>query len=457
MYLRHTERMKHMYNIKFGISKDIITPKIRTTMLGFGSVFGKEFTAIHDDLYVKCLILEDGGQVLIFISLDLCFHDESLPEAIRDYIGEKYGVKRDNFLISYTHTHFGPTLKGYDFVFHSREYEDFLIGRIKDSIDRAFLNMYEGSIEYTHITGEWNISRRVKENGKVTAGITPSPDGECDKNLYLLKLTDSLGNIKVLGANFACHPSNGDRYTVLTSEYPGRLCHLIEAELYGCTAMFFQGFGGDSKLKMGAKSSKFHPITYEEINEVASSMVLRIKEALYGNDWLKIKPSLSSKMFKIKMPLDPYPLSFFQEELKLYSGGKNIPFDKSQVKGPGPLTSYLYWSNAEYVVNNYDQMEDFIMLNCGVVRLGEGFYIFTVGGEPSIDVKNVLKPLVPDDTLLCFGYNDAIAYVPSDKMLKEGGYEAGDSSVTEYRMKGKFKMGIDNLFREGFRRALDVL
>lgn len=115
------------------------------------------------------------------------------------------------------------------------------------------------------------------------------------------------------------------------------------------------------------------------------------------------------------------------------------------------------WSDAEYIVKNYDKLHDHLMLNCGIVRIGKGFYIFTVGGEPSYDVKKVLQKLLPEENILYFGYNDAIAYVPSDKMLEEGGYEAGDGSVTEYRMKGKFKKGIDNCFLEGFRNALNQL
>ncbi|HOJ10404.1 MAG TPA: neutral/alkaline non-lysosomal ceramidase N-terminal domain-containing protein [Clostridiales bacterium] len=444
-------------NIMFGVAKDIVTPCVETTMLGFGTVFGKSFTGIHDDLYVKCLLLKDGKQILVLLSLDLCFHDDSLPISIGEYLSEKYQIPYNNLLISYTHTHFGPCLKGYDFIFHSPEYESFLLQRIKDCINRAFLNIYEGTIEYTSILGEWNISRRLKVDDVMQRAILPNPDGECDKNMYLLKLTDKSGNVKVIAINFACHPSNLDSYRILSSEYPGRLCHLIEANNYGCTAVFFQGFGGDSKLKIGAKSSKFHPISYEDCNEVASSMALKIQSSLINKKWEVIQPSLSSRMFQIKIPLEVYPLSFFEKELQNFSDNSKVPFDKNMVKDYESNGSLLMWSNAEYVVNNYDRLHDYLILNCGIIRIGKGHYIFTIGGEPSYDVKKVLQELLPEANVLYFGYNDAIAYVPSDKMLEEGGYEAGDGSVTEYRMKGKFKKGIDNYFLEGFRNALNQL
>jgi len=126
---------------------------------------------------------------------------------------------------------------------------------------------------------------------------------------------------------------------------------------------------------------------------------------------------------------------------------------------PGEDNSLLMmWSRAGYILDHYDEMPDDLMLNCGIIRLSKDFYIFTVGGEPSYDVKRVLQQVLPSEyTMLFFGYNDAIAYVPSDKVLAEGGYEGGDRSVVEYRLKGKFKKGIDRLFMEGFKNALDNL
>ena len=96
--------------VKFGAAKDIITPCIRTTLMGFWSGFRQTFLNIHDDLYVRTLLLEDGSLKtrLSFVSLDLCFHDDSLTEELRDYVNEKYGIPLDNLLITYTHTHFGP-------------------------------------------------------------------------------------------------------------------------------------------------------------------------------------------------------------------------------------------------------------------------------------------------------------------------------------------------------------
>lgn len=441
--------------LRFGASKDIITPSIQTTMMGFGSVYGNRFQGIHDDLYVRVLQLQDNSKTIFLISLDLLFHDDTLADSLREYVWNKYKVPYDNLLVTYTHTHYGPAVKGYDFVFYKEAYEEFLYQRITQCIDRTYLNLCEGTVEYAAVAGEWNISRRRIVNGVADPSILPNPDGDADKMMYILKCSDLKGKIRVLVTNYACHPSNINSYRILSSEYPGRLCQLLEARNYGCTALFFQGAGADTKLKMGAKSSKFQPISYEECDEVASSMALRVQNALLNGQWTKIQPDLASKMFKIKMPLDVYPKSFFEEELKEYNRNERIRFDKSMVPTDEYSGTYLFWACAQYIIDHYDEMPDYLMLNCGVIRLAEDFYIFSVGGEPSVDVKRVLEKLVPKGNILFFGYNDAIAYVPSDKMLKEGGYEAGDRSITEYKMKGKFKAGIDERFIEGFQEALE--
>ncbi|HBN85448.1 MAG TPA: hypothetical protein DDZ89_16580 [Clostridiales bacterium] len=441
--------------IKFGVAKDIITPSVSVAMMGFGSVYGNIFQGIHDDLYVRTLMLQDHTNTCLLISMDLCFHEDSLTESIREYACQKHNVPKNNLLITYTHTHYGPNVKGYDDIFINEEYEQFLYQRVTQCIDRAFLNISEGTMDYSSVEGEWNISRRLNVNGVVNPSILPSPDGEVDKSIYILKFTDLNGNIKALLTNFACHPSNLKELRILSSEFPGRLCHLLEAYNYGCTTLFFQGFGADAKLKIGAKSSKFHPISYDECNETASSMALKVQNTLLNGNWMRSDPKLDSRMFQIKMPLDVYPKSVFEKDLQDYSRHSDKRFDKTMINPVEYSGSMLMWSHAQYVVDHYDELPDYLMLNCGVVQLGKNFYIFTVGGEPSYDVKKVLQTLLPNGNILFFGYNDAIAYVPTDKMLKEGGYEAGDRSITEYKMKGKFKAGIDDRFLEGFQKAMD--
>lgn len=78
-----------------------------------------------------------------------------------------------------------------------------------------------------------------------------------------------------------------------------------------------------------------------------------------------------------------------------------------------------------------------------------------VFGKPFTEVHDdlyVRALMMPDATVLCFGYNDAIAYVPSDKIIEEGGYEA-EGSVTEYRLKGRIAPGVDKIYCDALKQT----
>ena len=439
--------------VRFGVAKELITPCIPTTLMGFGSVFGKPFQNIHDDLYVRTLILQDSAEnQLVLISVDLCFHDESLTESLRGYAREKYHVSHDNLLVIYTHTHFGPAVKGYDFNFWKPAYEEFLFTRISQCLDRAYLNRYEGHLSYGTAEGRWNISRRRKIDGLIK--FAPDPEGETDNHIDILKFSDKAGNIKALLVNYACHPSNLKERLTISSEYPGRLCQILEQKYYGCTALFFQGAGADSKLRIGADGNKFNPISYENCDQVAAEMAEKINELLRSDRLLPLDLEIGSKLFKIRVPLETYPKEFFEKASETHSGQPGVRFDKTHLTDNCP--DLLLWACADEVIEHDDTLPDKIVLNCGVVRLNPDFYIFTVGGEPCSDVKKVLSKVIPGKKRLFFGYSDAIAYVPSDKIIAEGGYEA-EGSVTEYRLKGRIAPGIDELLIEYFTNAVKAL
>jgi len=455
--------MTEKYNtVTFGVAKELITPRERTTMIGFGTVFGVPFVDIHDDLYVRTLLLEDAdGEKVLLLGFDLLFHDDTLPNAIRGYAQEKYDVKPDNVHVSYSHTHYGPAVRGYDRNFATDSYEAYLFDRICASIDRAFLNTRKGTMQFAAVEGDWNVSRRLPQNGVME--FLPNPAGEADRNLYLLKFCDEQGKLRALLTSFACHPSNLAGYNTLSSEYPGRLCACIEGEYYGCTALFFQGFGSDTKLKKGMKTFRFGGLSYDELDEVAHSMLLGIKKKMISSDWKDVPAKLGAKVFTVELPLEVNPIEFYVEARDGHCtnavGRPGVKFERTPgVKSETAKNSAkLLWFCADYVIDNYDSLPETLTLNCGVVQLNPDFYIFSMGGEPGVNIQTVLRAAMPDKQILCFGYNDAIAYVPSDKMIEEGGYEAGYRSDIEYRLKGKFKPGVDEIYRQGFSKAIEEI
>ena len=113
----------------------------------------------------------------------------------------------------------------------------------------------------------------------------------------------------------------------------------------------------------------------------------------------------------------------------------------------------LNWFFADEIVSRYDSLPEALSLNCALVRINSGFYICSMGGEPSVNIQTILREAFPNLTLLCFGFADGIAYIPSDKLIQEGGYEA-EGSVVEYRLKGRIAPGVDEIFCRGYKKAM---
>jgi len=81
--------------------------------------------------------------------------------------------------------------------------------------------------------------------------------------------------------------------------------------------------------------------------------------------------------------------------------------------------------------------------------LGGEQLMLTMGGEVVVDYDLRFKAEFGDQTWV-FGYcNDVMAYIPSERVLLEGGYE-GQSSMFVYGMPcSKWKEGIESLIAAG--------
>src|SRR5690606_5239877 len=109
------------------------------------------------------------------------------------------------------------------------------------------------------------------------------------------------------------------------------------------------------------------------------------------------------------------------------------------------------------VLARYDQTEDVVHLNAGILRLADDVYILLMCGEVCYEVKQKLvDALFPDKDVMFIGYGDGTGYIPDDKIIAEGGYEA-EGSVVENCMKGPYKPGIDAVMHRCFAENLAQL
>ena len=413
----------------FGIGRELITPSYPTRMSGYATFRGKLISGIHDDLYVKTIVIEHQNKRIALVAVDLLFHDFALTEEIRAYALAEHGIEPSAFMLGYSHTHSGPAVRGYDPGQFEERYERFVSERIKLSIDRAIYDLKPGNIEYGKTIGDWNINRRLMVDGRIE--LAPNPSGPVDPAIRFIVLREESGSVGAIVTNYACHPVCYRDSPVVSADYPGALCRQLESHFYGSTALFFQSCGGNARPKITAKGGAFVACEYDEVADLGSSMARAIGRCINRDGLTAVEPDFAAVSFEVRLDLDPYDRSVF-EEIVTTKGKRR--------------------TQAELVLQSYEVKPDYIELPAGIIRIGENLTIGWMGSEVCYEVKRVLEPLFAPHDLFFVGYADATAYIPSDAMIREGGYEAERSTV-EMCLKGPIVSGVDARVRDAFRNA----
>jgi hypothetical protein len=96
--------------LQAGAAQRVITPPVGTPLVGYASRAAGDLAAryVHDDLWVKALVLRAGGQSWAVLSADLIGLDAVAVGRIRATAAGRTGLRPEAILACATHTHAGP-------------------------------------------------------------------------------------------------------------------------------------------------------------------------------------------------------------------------------------------------------------------------------------------------------------------------------------------------------------
>lgn len=430
--------------MRFGTAKEIITPMFPMKLACPGGNFDDLLVAIHDDIYVRCLAMDDGSNKTVFMAYDLLFHDRSLNDEIEKYAKEKYGMHPGAVIISHTHAHTTPASSGYNPGAHDEKYEKFLVERSKACLDRALNIMFDGTMKYGTFNADYNISRRGIRNGKFAN--CPNFNYEHDTKMNVICIRDMDDNIRSILMNYACHPVFYPALKTICGEFPGRLCQFLDTNYYGCLSLFMQSAGGDVRPRPTVKKTENNEhvwnleLGFAGVDSFAKCISNGVSSFIECDVLKPCELSIAAEDFEIELPIEPAPIDFFKEQQELH---------KDALPNPNK-------NNADYIINGgYEKMPHSMMLHCQAVRLSDDLYIATVGGEPCYGVEKEIVSAFGGNEVFFIGYTDSCAYIVDDVLLDEGGYEP--TCHLEYRLIGPFKKGLNKLYSDSFKRAFEKI
>jgi hypothetical protein len=154
-----------------------ITPWLDISLAGY--MQDRKAAYIHDELHVRCLVLENGKKRVAFAVVDSCMVPREVVLDAKARIGAATGIPPEHVLISATHTHTAPTATP---VFQSDpdpDYQRFLVSRIATGVRLAASHLRPARIAW----GSVNVPDQVfNRRWKMKEGtISPNPFGVVDQ------------------------------------------------------------------------------------------------------------------------------------------------------------------------------------------------------------------------------------------------------------------------------------
>lgn len=416
---------------KAGFAAVKITPAQPMWMSGYSSRTGPaEGTEI--DLWAKAALLQPAdGKPLLIVSLDLVGIDRGTSLAICKAIMDKHKLPRESIALSTSHTHCGPVvgknLRSMYFFDDAQwklvdAYTDSLPGLVLKAVDAAVAASQPVELSWKTGTSGFAVNRRENKEAEVPMlrekGLLKGP---VDHDVPVLAARDAKGKLTGVIFGYACHATVMS-YMKWSGDYPGFAMLDVEKANPGATALFFAGCGADQNplpRREVALAKKYGGMLADSVNAVLAKPMTPLAAeaaAAYREIELPLKEVPTREEFmKQAEGKDKYIAARAKILLKQLDAGKDIP-----ATYPYPIQSW---------------------------RLGKDLSLVTLGGEVVVDYSLRLKKDL-GGSLWVMGYaNDVMAYIPSLRVLKEGGYE-GASSMIYYGLPSVWGEKVEDLIVE---------
>lgn len=92
--------------LQVGAARSVITPPLGVSLAG--SYRDRRATDVHDDLFARALVVDDGAAQIAIVSCDLIGLRASTVSAARRLVEQRCGFAAGHILIAATHNHSGP-------------------------------------------------------------------------------------------------------------------------------------------------------------------------------------------------------------------------------------------------------------------------------------------------------------------------------------------------------------
>jgi len=413
-----------------GIAVRDISPDLPIRLAGYA---GRKRPAdkLDHPLLVQALALKNlSGERFVFVALDNCEVSGAFMQPVQHELADKLQLGRGTVAVISSHTHSAPVLEQTlsDMAQPQPEereriekYSRLLQGRIVEVVGAALADCQPAVLEQGLGRASFAMNRRVYQGDKVVFG--DNPDGPVDWDVPVLRIKGTNGTVRAILFGYACHGTSvrdGDDWYVVSGEYMAYARQQIEMLQPGAVAMFLTGMGADSDPAPRGRllHAKRHGL------ELAGAII-----GVLDRPMRPVRGAFKLAYDEVQLPLAAPP---GREQLEKDARSEDISVKMR-------AEAYLKLLNAK------QPLPDSVKLPLAVLRLGDELTFVLMGGEVVVDYSRRIKRIFADDHPWPIGYAYEVpCYIPSARVVKEGGYET-ESSLIYYGFYGPFRPSIEEV------------
>jgi Neutral/alkaline non-lysosomal ceramidase, N-terminal len=383
---------------KAGAARVDTTPSSPVLMSGYASR-NTPSQGVSHPLAAKALALSDAkDNRIVFVTCDIIGFGGAFTGRVTERVKDKYGLPRENIVLIASHTHAGPTLRDASDPARANanpdaprpnfqnnlDYTKELENKIVNLVGEALSKMEPASLSYGVGRAHFTLNRR-EPTADGTIKLGKNPAGPTDESVPILRVMSASGKPLAIVFGYACHNTTlRPDMMKIDADYAGYAQDRIEADNPGAIALFVTGCGADADP---------HPfgtvaMAKDHGEELGEAVKFVIDHPAW---WTSLSGPLRSEYREIKLRLHPPPQGAAAEKKQGRPNRTENPY-AVQVFAIGDQLTMV--ALASEVVVDY------------AIRLQK-----ELGGKGK-------------DLWMAAYANLYLGYIPSVRLLREGGYEA---------------------------------
>jgi len=406
----------HGADFRVGVGRKPIAPEHRPVWLSGYAARTTPATGTVHQVWAKALVFEEAPtNRFALITAEVLGLSREITEDVAARLRSRYGLPRAQVLFNSSHTHAGPyvwpclgvcqDLSPEDqrgAIAYDRQLADALV----EVVGMALTNLAPARVTAGRGSAEFAANRRRP------------PVKPVDHDVPVVRIAAPDGAVRAVLFGYACHNTTLPAANLMVcGDYAGFAQAELEQAYPGATALFLQGCAADQNPSPRG--------TMEIARQHGRALADAVRQVL-SNAMRPVRAPLHTAFTETQLEFSPFQEEPYRKDLL----GADV-FKKRRAQ------LMLEQFRTGHVIRTFPYPVQ-------AVRFGDDLTLLAMSGETVVDYALRAKREFSGENLIMAGYCNAVqCYIPSRRILQEGGYEANDSMIY-YGLPGPFTNSVED-------------